>query len=64
MMLLMVMAIVVLGLLDDYNTRLAFAAGTLVLFATALSLTSAGSAEIIVATAGYCIPSSSSLNRS
>ena len=47
------MAILVLGFLNSYYTRLAFASATLIVFEAALSLTSARSADIIVATARY-----------
>lgn len=53
MLLLLVMAILVLGFLNSYYTRLAFASVTLIVFAATLSLTSARSADVIVATAGY-----------
>jgi hypothetical protein len=49
----MVLSILVLGFVNDYYTRLAFASGTLIVFSAALSLTSARAADIIVATAGY-----------
>jgi hypothetical protein len=55
MLLLLVLAILVMGFLNSYYARLAFAAGTLLVFSAALSLTSARPADIIVATAGYYI---------
>jgi hypothetical protein len=53
MLLLLVMVILVLGFLNSYYTRLAFASATLIVFAATLSLTTARSADVIVATAGY-----------
>ncbi|KAH6975562.1 hypothetical protein EDB80DRAFT_829917, partial [Ilyonectria destructans] len=53
MLCLMVAAILLLGFINDYYTRLAFATGMLIVIAAAMSLTSAKTADIIIATAGY-----------